>query len=154
MTDGTVTQIFIATEASGAMTSLDEVRAIEEKGLEGDRYAARSGTWSPKTAPGREVTLVESEAVDAMRNDYFIDLEDGATRRNIVTTGVALNHLVGQEFLVGDVRLKGVRLCEPCAHLGRLTQKGVIKALIHRGGLRADIVEGGTIRVGDHIRPA
>jgi MOSC domain-containing protein YiiM len=152
--DGLVAGIFIAQEAATPMTSVDEVTAVAGRGLRGDRYFELSGTYSQTPGTGREVTLIESEAVEAASRDYGVDLAAGDTRRNIVTVGVALNHLVGREFLVGDVRLRGMRLCEPCAHLARLTQRPVVKTLVHRGGLRTEIVEGGTIRVGEAIRPA
>jgi MOSC domain-containing protein YiiM len=152
MWEGSVAGIYIADSGGEPMRSLAEVRAIAGSGLEGDRYATRAGTYSSKPAPGREVTLIESEAVQAAEHEYGVRIDPGAARRNIVTSGVALNHLVGKEFRVGEVTLKGIRLCEPCAHLANLTQKGALKALIHRGGLRAEIVTEGTIRVGDEIQ--
>jgi MOSC domain-containing protein YiiM len=93
------------------------------------------------------------EAVEGLRRDYQIELDPAQSRRNIVTRGIALNHLVEQEFRVGDVVLRGTRLCEPCVHMEKLTVKGALRGLIHRGGLRAEIVKGGTIRVGDRILP-
>jgi MOSC domain-containing protein YiiM len=91
------------------------------------------------------------EAIEALRRDYQIALEPGSTRRNLVSRGVALNHLVDVEFTVGDAVLRGTRLCDPCAHMEKLTVKGAMRGLIHRGGLRAEIVSGGLIRVGDTI---
>ena len=85
------------------------------------------------------------------RRDYHVDLAAGAARRNIVTRNVALNHLVGREFSIGSVRIRGIRLCEPCDHLQKVTGKPVIKGLLHRGGLRAQILTHGTIRVGDPV---
>lgn len=133
------------------MVSVKEVHAIPGKGLEGDRYFTQTGTYSKKPRPDREVTLIEVEAIEALAREYKIALEPGAARRNIVTRGVPLNHLVGREFRVGDVTVRGLRLCEPCAHLERLSHSGVREALIHRGGLRAQILTDGTIRVGDSI---
>jgi MOSC domain-containing protein YiiM len=98
------------------------------------------------------VTLIESEAIAALQRDYGIGIEAGTTRRNIVTRGVALNHLVGKEFYVGEVLLRGDRLCEPCAHMEKLTVKGALRGLVHRGGLRAEIVRGGIVRVSDSIK--
>lgn len=135
------------------MVPLQEVEAVAGRGLEGDRYFEAKGTYSPTPGTGRQITLIEQEAVDAAAHDYGISLEPGQSRRNIVTVGVALNHLVGKEFLVGRVRLRGMRLCEPCAHLASLSKRGVVKALTHRGGLRADILTGGVIRVGDPVCP-
>jgi len=86
-----------------------------------------------------------------LKRDYQVELQAGLTRRNIVTCGVSLNHLVNREFKIGVVTLRGTRLCEPCLHLEKLTRKGVMSGLIHRGGLQADIIAGGAIRVGDAI---
>jgi MOSC domain-containing protein YiiM len=127
------------------------VRAIAGKGLEGDRYFNQVGTYSNRPGTGREVTLIEIEAIEALKRDYDIGLRPGESRRNIVTRGVPLNHLLGREFKVGEVRLRGARLCEPCSHLQKLTQQGVMRGLIHRGGLRAEILTGGVIRVDDVI---
>ena len=100
------------------------------------------------------MTLVESEAVEALARDYNVTIKEGEARRNLVTRGIALNHLVGKDFLVGEVRLRGIRLCEPCGHLEKLTVPGIEKGLIHRGGLRAQIVTEGVLRTGDSIRKA
>jgi MOSC domain-containing protein YiiM len=98
------------------------------------------------------VTLIEIEAIEALERDYGVKLSPGDARRNIVTRGVALNHLVGKEFRVGEAVLRGIRLCEPCQHLVRLTgQEKVLPGLVHRGGLRAQVVKGGVIRVGDAV---
>jgi MOSC domain-containing protein YiiM len=99
------------------------------------------------------VTLIESEALDALRREYDITLEHRQARRNLVTQGVPLNHLVGRQFTVGSVLLRGIRLCEPCGHLEKLTVKGLLKGLSHRGGLRAQVVLGGVLRAGDVIKP-
>lgn len=124
------------------------------EGVLGDRYATGSGSWTQRPGTGRAVTLVEEEAISALRRDYHIDLPPGATRRNVVTRGVALNHLVGRSFRVGGVELVGTRLAEPCRHLEALTVPGVRRGLVHRGGLRADVLYGGTVRLGDPIWPA
>jgi MOSC domain-containing protein YiiM len=126
---------------------------VAGRGLEGDRYYHQLGTYSNQPGSGRDVTLIEMEAVEGLRRDYQIELDPAQSRRNIVTRGIALNHLVEQEFRVGDVVLRGTRLCEPCVHMEKLTVKGALRGLIHRGGLRAEIVKGGTIRVGDRILP-
>jgi MOSC domain-containing protein YiiM len=152
MFKGSVVSIHIAREASGQTESLAEVRAVAGQGLEGDRYFLKQGSFSdnPNTT-GRQVTLIESEAIDAVGRDYGSRLAYGDSRRNIVTRGVALNHLLGVEFRVGDVRMRGVRLNEPCNHLAGLTDDKVKAGLIHRGGLRADILNDGVIRVGDEV---
>ncbi len=136
------------------MTSVPEVRALAGKGLEGDRYCLGVGTYSDKPGSGRQVTLIELEAIEALQRDHGVSLQPIAARRNIVTRGVALNNLVGQRFRVGPVTFVGVRLCEPCAHLEGLTRPGILRGLVHRGGLRADVLADGLIRVGDPIEPA
>jgi MOSC domain-containing protein YiiM len=133
------------------MVSVAEIRVVPGKGLEGDRYFKEMGTYSHEPGLGRGVTLIEIEAIEALKRDYGIDLEAKDSRRNIAMRGVPLNHLVGQEFKVGEVTLRGIRLCEPCSHLEKLSHKGVMRGLIHRGGLRAEILTEGMIRVGDTI---
>ena len=144
------------------MESVGEVRAVPGRGLEGDRYFRGRGFYSGRASHGgREVTLIEVESVEALHRGVVnadgqtlgIKLSAAETRRNIATSGVPLNHLVDEEFWVGEVLLRGTRLCEPCRHLEELTQKGVLGGLIHRGGLRAKILTEGTVRVGDIIRP-
>jgi hypothetical protein len=150
MWEGAVVSIHIAPAASAAMRSIGEARAVPGRGLEGDRYFAGIGTFS--SAPsigGRDITLIEVESLEALG----MNLSPANARRNIVTSGVPLNHLVNREFRVGTVLLRGTRLCEPCSHLEKLTQPGVLKELIHRGGLRAEILSEGVIRAGDTVRP-
>lgn len=151
MSEGTVVTIHVVAEAKGAPVAVDEVKAVAGLGLEGDRYYKGIGSWSEKPGGGRHVTLIEEEAIDALRRDYAIDMPPGASRRNIMVRGVALNHLVDREFTVGDATLRGIRLCEPCEHMETLSKPGARKALLHRGGLRCEVLEGGTIRVGDPI---
>ena len=149
--NGSVHSIHITAVAGEPTVSVEEVRAVEGKGLEGDRYFSGEGSWSSTPGSGRQVTLIELETIEALDRDYEMKIEPGQARRNIVTSGVALNHLVGREFNVGEVRLRGMRLNEPCNHLASLTDEKVKQGLVHRGGLRADIVSGGVIRVGDEI---
>jgi MOSC domain-containing protein YiiM len=149
---GVVDRIYIGAEATEPMVQRSEARALEGKGLEGDRYAEGRGTFSSKPATGRHVTLVEAEAIEAVAKT--LDIGYDVTRRNIVTRGVPLNHLVDTEFTVGEVHLRGMRLCEPCTHLSRLAGNDELKtAFLHRGGLRAEIMKGGTIHVKDVITP-
>lgn len=148
---GRVVSIHIAPTAAAVMRSIKEVRAVVGTGLEGDRYASELGTYSKDPGSGRDVTLIELEAIEALERDYNVKVRAGESRRNIVTQGISLNHLVGKEFRVGEVVLRGTRLCEPCAHMEKLTVKGALRGLIHRGGLRTEIVKGGTIRVGDSV---
>jgi MOSC domain-containing protein YiiM len=151
MKTGTVLSLHITPAAGGDMISTGEVNAVPGKGLEGDRYFSFAGTFSKKPGPDREVTLIEVEALDALGRDYKVEIKPGEARRNIVTTGVALNHLVGKRFRVGSVVFRGIRLCEPCAHLAKFTGETVIRGLVHRGGLRAQVLSEGTIRVGDAV---
>jgi MOSC domain-containing protein YiiM len=151
MFEGRVVSIFIAGKAGAPMEELGEVKTTPGRGIEGDRYFEGIGTWSNHPGEGREITLVEMEAFEGLAREKNIVLKPGATRRNLVTRGVPLNHLVGKEFQVGDVRLLGIRLCEPCHYLEEMTTKGVLAGLVHRGGLRAKVLTSGIIRVGDSI---
>ena len=149
MWQGNVVSIHVAPEAGAPMVSVQDVRAVPGRGLEGDRYYTGRGHYSGKPSDGgREITLIEIEAVEALD----IKLTPADTRRNIATQGVPLNHLVGTTFRIGTVRLRGTRLCEPCKYLDKQTSPGVMKGLIHRGGLRAQILTEGTIRVGYIVR--
>lgn len=133
------------------MVPLAEVRAVPGRGLEGDRYFSKTGTYSRHEGADRQITLIEVEALEALERDYRIALEPGESRRNVATRGVAVNHLVGRRFRIGEVRLRGLRLCEPCSHMERLSGKPVRSGLVHRGGLRAEILTEGVIRVGDPV---
>ncbi len=150
---GRVEAIHLAPAEREPVHAVDEVRAVPGRGLEGDRYFELLGTFSRKPDPGREVTLVEAEAVEALLGQHGIELEPGATRRNITTRGVPLNDLVGREFSVGGAVLRGVRLCHPCSLLERMTEPGVKQGLTDRGGLNAQVVSEGLIRRGDAICP-
>lgn len=153
MNPGRVESIHLAASAEAPMRGVAEATAIAGVGLEGDRYATRTGSFSAKPKPGRQITLIEAEAIEALERELGIVLTPGETRRNLITRGVALNHLVGREFRVGEVRLRGHELCEPCADLARMTDKAqILPGLVHRGGLRAEIIEGGVIHVGDDLR--
>ena len=155
MTKAAVVHIHICPKAEQPMVAVHEVRAEPGRGLEGDRYAEHAGTYSDTPGSGRQVTLVASEALEQAEREQGVRLAPGESRRNITTRGVDLNALVEREFRVGDVVLRGTRLCEPCEYLQGLTgQDGLLKALVHRGGLRCDIVRGGTIHVGDEISVA
>lgn len=134
------------------MEARESVRAIAGAGLEGDRYGEGKGSFSAKPDPRQQCTLIEQEALEAVARDYEIELSHADTRRNILTKGVGLNHLVGREFSIGAVRLKGAELAEPCGHMQTLCDKeGARKALIHRGGLRCEVLSDGEIRVGDAV---
>lgn len=148
-----VTGIYIAESASANMKSLSTATLEAGKGVVGDRYYNARGTFSQKLAdlPDFEVTLIEAEKIDSFNKEHSFDYGHDDFRRNIVTHGIDLNALEGQEFTVGSIRLRGVRLCEPCAHLAEVLTPKVIPALVHKAGLRAQILLGGTLRIGDAI---
>jgi MOSC domain-containing protein YiiM len=148
---GKIIGIQIAPEGEAALVSVKQVNAVAGQGLEGDRYFYRKGTYSKKHDATREATFIEAEALEALSRDYELELTGLESRRNITTRGVALNHLVGKSFRVGGAVFKGLRLCEPCGHLEQLTGRQVRPGLIHRGGLRTEIVESGPISVGDTV---
>jgi MOSC domain-containing protein YiiM len=148
---GRLVAIYTAPSGGEPMASQREQRAIAGEGLEGDRYATKTGEYSARGGRGREVTLIAREAI-AAANASGVTIGEDETRRNLVTEGVALDALIGRTFAVGDVVLIGVRDCPPCAYLEALTRPGVKDALQGGGGLRADVVRAGTLRVGDEIR--
>jgi hypothetical protein len=143
-TSGTVEAIAVAAEAEGPIRMVEEVAAHAGRGLDGDRYHEGRGTFSKPHANGHELTLVEAEALEEL------GFTPQDARRNIVTRGIDLNALVGSRFTVGGVECIGRRLCEPCAHLERLSP-GTLRPLVHRAGLRADLLGDGAIRVGDPV---
>jgi hypothetical protein len=145
--DGSVAAILTAPAAESPLGRIDAVEAVAGRGLAGDRYFGGRGTFSGP-GHGYELTLVEAEVLDS------IDLPWEQARRNIVTRGIALNSLVGHRFKVGLVECIGRRLAEPCAHLEKLARPGLLRPLVHRGGLRADILRGGRISIGDEVRIA
>jgi MOSC domain-containing protein YiiM len=150
MWNGGVDSIHIAAAAKAPMQAVDQVVAIPGVGLEGDRYALKTGTFY-KPQPEFELTLIEAEAIEAILHEYKIAMTVGEARRNVVTRGVPLNHLVGREFNIGPVKIRGIRLCEPCSHLEAITGLPLIKGLRHRGGLRAQILTQGVIQVGSSL---
>ncbi len=150
---GRVAAIALAERATGDMRTVDHAKALANRGLEGDRYAAKAGTFTPanNTARGYDLTLIEVEVLDSLTLPDGRILGYAEARRNVVTRGVDLNALVGRRFRVGNVECLGQRLCEPCSHLERLTAKGALRGLIHRGGLRADVLSDGEITTGTLI---
>jgi MOSC domain-containing protein YiiM len=148
---GRVESIQIAESAGAPMRSVEAAHAVPGRGLEGDRYFSKTGTYSRRDGADREITLVEAEALESLERDYGIALPPAETRRNVATRGVALNHLVGARFRVGDVILLGLRLCEPCGYLEKTAGRPIRAGLVHRGGLRAQILTEGWLRVGDEI---
>jgi MOSC domain-containing protein YiiM len=148
---GYLEAIFTSPAAKAQLISMPEVRVMIDRGLEGDRYFHAVGGFSRWPGEGRAVTLIEAEVIEAVLRETAIDLSAGRSRRNLVTRGVRLADLNGRRFRIGQALFRGTRLCEPCAFLERLTEPGVFAALRGRGGLRADVLEGGLIRGGEAI---
>lgn len=148
MNDGVVEQIAIAPEHGKLPAKLECVRVVAGQGPVGDRNFAPGGA-----GPGEALTLIAAEALEALRLETGIELSHEASRRNLLTRGIDLNALVGHRFMVGEVLCQGVELCEPCNHLQSLTQQGVLRGLVHRGGLRANVLDGGVITAGVVVRP-
>jgi MOSC domain-containing protein YiiM len=135
-----VEAIHLGPAKAGDLSPVDSAQAVAGKGLEGDRHFKENGA-----KPGQALTLVEADVVESA------GLRAGGTRRQVTVRGTGLNDLVGKRFRVGDVECYGVELCEPCEHLQSMTRPGIIKELVHRAGINADILTGGTISVGDTI---
>jgi len=144
---GTVAHIFVAPRRGAPMTRLEDALAIAGEGLRGDRYADAA----IRQFPGAQLTLIESEHIDAFAQALGITFTPDMPRRNIVTAGVSLNELCGKRFRVGEAVLEGLELCEPCRLFARRTHRAVRTFFVAKGGLRARIVAGGCIRVGDKI---
>src|SRR5438309_1195652 len=147
MADGRVEAIHVTQAAGEPMRAVGRIRVIAGIGLEGDRYAAGRGHFSASPGTGRALTLIEAEVLESLD----IALQAGEARRNLTTRGIALNALVGRRFRIGDVLCEGMRLCEPCEYLEGLLKKSLLQPLLHRGGIRADVLEGGELRVGDSV---
>ena len=133
------------------MVARERVTARAGVGLDGDRYAAGSGPWSPDPRTDRELTLIEAEVLEDLATSDGIRLAPGETRRNVTTRGIRLNGLVGRRFRVGGVDCEGTRLCEPCQYLTDQLGKPILRPLVHRAGLRARILTDGEIAIGDEI---
>lgn len=147
---GTVELLALASEAEGPMRAVSSAEAVEGRGLLGDRYERQAGTFSNPKGGGYDLTLVEAEALEEL-SAKDVELSPIEARRNLVVRGIALDDLIGRHFRVGEVECYGQRRCEPCSHLERLTRPGVLRGLVHRGGLRADVLSSGMIRTGDSV---
>jgi len=146
---GIVESISVASRAGEPAEMLEAARAIAGQGLEGDRHVEGTGTF-PSGMPGSALTLIEAEVCESFEPPLVPDEH----RRNVVTRGIELNRLVRQEFTIGEIRCRGMRLCEPCTVVQRYAGRPVLRELVHRGGLRADILADGTMRRGDTVRAA
>jgi MOSC domain-containing protein YiiM len=149
MFHGQLLAIYVHGPKGEDLRRVETAEVLAGRGILGDRYCRKDGAGNPD----QEVTLVETEAVEALARECGMTVDPVKVRRNLLTREVPLNHLVGREFQVGEIVLRGLRLCEPCDHLQELTVQGIKDGLHHRGGLRAQIVVGGTLRAGDVIRP-
>jgi len=145
-TTGSVEQLWVAGDSGESGRMLQSVRVIPGAGLEGDRYLSGQGTF-PSGRPGSALTLIEAEVCESLQPPLLPDEH----RRNVVTRGIRLNGMVGHEFMIGSVRCRAIRLCEPCAAMQRYAERPILRPLVHRGGLRADVLEPGEIHVGDEI---
>jgi MOSC domain-containing protein YiiM len=147
---GEVRALYITESPAAPMLSVLEARAFADRGLEGDRFFRDS--WSAASRPDKAVTLIEEETLQAASAELGGEVTGDKTRRNILTRGVPLLELLHKEFTIGSVRLRGMRLFEPCGHLVKVSKvPGIFKALEHRSGLKAAILSNGIIRVGDRI---
>lgn len=150
---GTIEGIYIAQTEGGEIIGVNQVEAVAGIGLKGDRnYFAQLNRPPGKRKPKKELTLVQQESVDMLNEsgDYGT-IHPGELRRNVVTSGINLNNLTGEIFFIGNIKVKGIELCEPCRHLEKMTGKKVMKPLVHKAGLRAQILEDGVIKRGDSI---
>lgn len=152
MWKGEVVQTQLAPVAAAPMVVTSELTAIAGKGIEGDRYSKNIGFFSHNEGPHRQVTLFESEVLETLKRDHGKELSPRECRMNLITKGVPLSHLVGRTFQVGEATLRGVKLNEPCQHLEAVVGTSLIAHLVHRCGLFAEVLTGGTIRPGDVVR--
>lgn len=152
--DAAIEEIYLASGRRGAgeRRRVERARAVAGMGLEGDLHFRAAGTPKRRERDGRDLTLIEAEALEGLARDAGIELAPGQHGRNVVTRGIRLNDLVGRRFAVGEAECYGDRLCDPCAHLQARTQPGVLRGLVERGGLRASILRGGELSVGDGVR--
>jgi len=150
---GKLLAIAIARQAKGPMELVESADVVTGEGIRGDRYGAGVGAaqFLGRRKPENEVTLIAQEAIEAANDEFNYTIEHLDTRRNLLTTGVRLNELIGKTFCVGAVVLKGLERCEPCGYLEKRTFVGIKAALKGRGGLRCCVVRGGVMRVGDAI---
>ena len=148
---GTVEHIHIASEATQQMVALAEAEILVGQGIEGDRYANKSGRYSAYPGAGRHVTIIEIEVLEDIAQSLGIAFLPHESRRNLTTRGIRLNPLVGKKVQIGSVVLDVIRFCDPCAYLQTMLGKPVLKPLVDRAGIRCDVITGGQIKVGDSI---
>lgn len=149
-TTGHIEGIFTTSSAGQPMLAHQEIRALVDAGLEGDRYTLGTGFYSDGQT-GRQLTLIEAEDLEQLERVYGVALSHLECRRNLVTRGIALPALIGQRFRIGDVLCEGIRACPPCNHLEDLTRPGPLRGLARSGGIRAHILTDGVIHIGDEV---
>ena len=148
--NGSVVNLYIAPEPAGPMIPVPQVRALADRGLEGDRFFRES--WTAAKRPDKAVSLIEEEVLEMAASEHQVSIAGDQTRRNIVTRRVPLIELLGREFTIGTVVMRGIRLFEPCGHLEKVSKvPGIFRALEHRSGLKAAILSDGVIHIGDSI---
>ena len=150
---GSVVALFMVDRMSAPMKQVEQFHALAGRGIEGDRYFLGTGTYSKKPEPGRQVTLIESEVLESLKDRFGITVKPEESRRNVLTRGIEINDLVGTEFFVGTVRLRAHRITQPCLYLEKLLdQPGLYKELWDKGGISCEILSDGVIKEGDIIR--
>lgn len=150
---GNVFSIYITDQAGNEMQSITSASLLSGKGIEGDRYCNGTGKFSEqlKNNPSVELSLIEKEQIDKFNFEQKQNHRYGDLRRNIVTEGIRLNDYVNKEFSIGNIKLKGIRLCEPCSYLAETVNPLVLPHMVGICGLRAQIISSGTINLGDLI---
>ena len=151
---GKIVKLLISKDPKSAMLNVNQIVLEAGKGIFGDRYYNQEGTFSNKgeIEPDRDVTLIEIEKIDALNKEYDLNITAEDFRRNIVVSNCDLNSLVGKEFQIGEVVLKGLRLCEPCKYLSdKLNEKKVLSEMVHKAGLRAQIIKSGSIDLNSQV---
>ena len=149
---GALREIWLTGAAAAPMRRVTSGRLVAGRGLDGDRYALGGGTWAEYPDLEKQLTLIDADDVAAVARETGSALAPGDTRRNLVTTGIALPPLVGNWFAVGDALLFGMKRCPPCTHLERLTGARLVKAMVHRGGINAAVFAGGEVAEGAVVR--
>jgi MOSC domain-containing protein YiiM len=151
---GKIVKLLISKDTQTPMLNVNQIVLEVGKGIFGDRYYNQVGTFSNKgeIEPDRDVTLIEIEKIDALNKEHNLEITAEDLRRNIVITNCDLNSLVGKEFQIGEVVLKGLRLCEPCKYLAdKLNEKKTLTEMVHKAGLRAQIIKGGSINLDSQV---
>jgi MOSC domain-containing protein YiiM len=153
---GLITHLHFCPRAFLPMRGVESLELVTDRGVVGDRYmqGIEQGFYSEKPHPGRQITLFEMEALEAIYRDYGINLAPHEHRRNVTVQGVPLNHLVGRRFYLGTALLEATRPSVPCRHIEQILEKPVFDSMVHRSGLCCRILAGGTVRAGDTVRPA